>query len=59
MAKTGKSTLYKHPKAQTLYLTIPADVVNDSTFPFKKGDVVHVKISDDFEGLEILRRKDD
>jgi hypothetical protein len=38
-----------------LYLTIPAGVVNDSTFPFKKGDVVHVRISDDFEGLEILK----
>lgn len=55
MTKSGKSKLYKHPKAQTLYLTIPAGVVNDSTFPFKKGDVVHVRISDDFEGLEILK----
>lgn len=42
--KKGRSKLYKHPKAATLYLTIPADVVKDSTFPFKKGDVVIVEI---------------
>ncbi len=51
----GESKLSKHPKASTIYLTIPADVVKDSTFPFKAGDKVSVRISDDFEGLEIIK----
>lgn len=47
--KIGKSKIYKHPNAATLYLTIPADVVKDSTFPFKEGDVVSVMITEDAE----------
>ncbi|MCJ7635007.1 hypothetical protein MUP77_21780 [Candidatus Bathyarchaeota archaeon] len=45
--KDGTSKLYKHPKASTLYLTIPSDVVKDSTFPFKQGDIVNIWISTD------------
>jgi hypothetical protein len=39
----GTTKLYKHPKAHTLYLTIPARIVQDSTFPFKAGDMVSVE----------------
>ena len=42
--KSGESKLYKHPKAATLYVTIPSDVVKDSTFPFQAGDRVTVEI---------------
>jgi hypothetical protein len=38
----GKSTIYKHPKAGTLYITIPAKIATDSQFTFKKGDKVHI-----------------
>lgn len=44
--KSGRSKLYKHPKCATLYVSIPAPVVHDSTFPFKAGDRVTVAIYD-------------
>jgi len=39
----GEAKIYKHPKADTLYLTIPSKVVQDSTFIFKKGDRVKIR----------------
>jgi len=39
----GEAKIYKHPRADTLYLTIPSKVVQDSTFVFKKGDRVRIK----------------
>jgi len=38
----GEAKIYKHPKAETLYLAIPSKVVQDSTFVFKKGDQVRI-----------------
>jgi len=39
----GKSKLYAHKKAKTLYLTIPATIARDSQFPLKAGDLVTVE----------------
>ena len=39
----GEAKIYKHPKAHTLYLTIPSNVAQDSAFIFKKGDHVTIK----------------
>jgi len=39
----GEAKIYKHQKADTLYLTIPSKVVQDSTFIFKKGDTVRIR----------------
>lgn len=39
----GETKLYKHQKADTLYLTIPSKVVQDSTFIFKKGENVKIR----------------
>lgn len=39
----GEAKIYKHPKADTLYLSIPSKVVQDSTFIFKKGDKVKIR----------------
>jgi len=39
----GESKIYKHRNAETLYLTIPSKVVQDSTFVFKKGDQVRIR----------------
>jgi len=39
---TGISKLYQHPKAKTMYLTIPSRIATDSTFNFKAGDKVSV-----------------
>lgn len=44
MTLSGKSTVSKHPKADTLYVGIPAKVASDSACPLKKGDVVRVTI---------------
>ena len=48
----GEAKIYKHPKAETLYLAIPSKVVQDSTFIFKKGD--QVKITYDPEKKAII-----
>jgi len=39
----GEAKVYKHPKADTLYFTVPSKVVQDSTFIIKKGDTVKVR----------------
>jgi hypothetical protein len=38
----GEAKLYKHSKADTLYVAIPAGLVKDSAFPFKQGERVSV-----------------
>jgi len=43
MTLEGISKLYQHPKAKTMYVTIPSKIVVDSTFSFKDGDKVTVK----------------
>lgn len=55
--KSGTSKLYKHPNADTLYMTIPASVVQDSTFPFKEDDEVFIEISDNPHGLVVTKGK--
>lgn len=39
----GETKLYKHTKADTLYLSIPSKLVQDSTFVFKKGERVKIR----------------
>ena len=39
----GEAKLYKHPRSQTLYVSIPAKVVQDSTFAFKGGQKVSIR----------------
>lgn len=46
MALEGNSTIFKHTKAKTFYLTIPSSLANDSIFPFKEGDLVRIRIKD-------------
>lgn len=36
----GRSKITKHPKASTLYLSIPAGMAKDSQFDLKEGDRV-------------------
>lgn len=40
----GQSTVYKHPKANTLYVTIPSEVARDSNCFLKPGMIVTVRI---------------
>ena len=44
MTLTGTSTLYQHPKAKTMYLTIPAGIASDSQFPWKPGDLLTLSL---------------
>lgn len=40
MVLSGQSKVCKHPKAATLYISIPARMAVDSQFDFKAGDKV-------------------
>lgn len=42
--KNGEAKLFKHGKAKTLYLTIPANMALDSMFPFENGEVVELEV---------------
>ena len=44
---TCKTTIYKHTKGATLYLSLASTLVSDSAFPFKPGDVVKVEVKGD------------
>ena len=35
--------MFRHSKAQTLYVTIPSATAQDSAFTIKEGDVVEIK----------------
>ena len=49
----GEAKLYKHPKSQTMYVTIPAKVVQDSTFVFKAGQKVSIKYNPETKTIVI------
>lgn len=53
----GEAKIYKHPKADTLYLAIPSHVVQDSTFIFKKGDQVKIRYDPDKKVIIIEQKK--
>lgn len=56
MTLNGSSTIYKHPKASTLYLTIPSKIACDSQFNLKKGDKVNLKFDPKSKSLVIKKR---
>jgi hypothetical protein len=39
----GEVKLYKHPKSQTMYITVPAKIVQDSAFVLKAGQKVPIR----------------
>lgn len=47
MTITHTSRIFASGEAATLFLTLPAAVVSDSTFPFAVDDTVHVTIDGD------------
>lgn len=46
MAETHPSRIFRSGNATTLYVTIPANVVSDSQFPFSADDEVTVAIDE-------------
>jgi len=63
MTKTGRTKIYKHQTANTLYLTIPAGMASDSAFPFKEGQKVMLVFDNDclhvFPDPEAVRKVDE
>ena len=53
----GKSKIYKHKNAGTLYVTIPAKIATDSQFHFKAGDSVLIRFSLEQKRLEITKKE--
>jgi hypothetical protein len=47
MATTHPSRIFASGTASTLYVTIPAQIVTDSQFPFEADDDVVVTLDDD------------
>lgn len=47
MTTSHPSRIFASGDATTLYVTIPAQVVSDSQFPFKTDDAVTVTIEND------------
>lgn len=44
--KKGTSKIYRlNPKAKTLYLSIPAELIKEKGFPFKAGDIVKIELN--------------
>ena len=56
MLLVGQAKVFKHGKAKTLYVSIPAKVADDSQFTIKEGDLVEVKFDPD-EGAVVIRPK--
>ena len=40
MTLEGESTVFRHGKAKTLYVSIPSQIVQDSAFEIEEGDKV-------------------
>lgn len=58
MVLIGTSKLSKHPKAATLYISIPADMAKDSQFKLKNGDKVQLTYNVEVEELTVKKEKE-
>ena len=52
----GKSKVFKHGKAKTLYVSIPSKIADDSAFTIRSGDEVEVKFDTEL-GAVVIRPK--
>ena len=52
----GTSKLVKrNPKANTLYLSIPANIVKDEGFPFEDGELIKIELDKDQQRIIISK----
>lgn len=58
MTLQGESKLFRHGKADTMYVTIPAAIVKDSAFTFKEGQRVKVRFDPKTRTVVIKAHKD-
>ena len=52
-----QATVYKHTKGNTLYVSIPSKMAQDSAFPVKEGDQVEIVWDKDLEAIVIRPKK--
>lgn len=50
---SGVVKIYKHPKAKTLYMSIPSNMVQDSQFIFKPGQKVKIDFDPESKTLTV------
>lgn len=53
----GEVKVFKHPKAQTLYLSIPAKMAQDSDFTIKDGDTVIIEYDKKQKAIVVKRKE--
>ena len=60
MPLKAETKIVKNPNANTMYITIPAVLAQDSAFPFKEGSSVEVEIVTDertvSKGVIVVRK---
>lgn len=65
LALTGKGKFINRPtitggkKYDKYFLYIPSDVANDSQFPFKAGDVIHIKVDPRRGRISVVKQATD
>ena len=52
-----EATVYKHTKGNTLYVSIPSKMAQDSAFPVKEGDQVEIVWDKSLEAIVIRPKK--
>ncbi len=52
-----EATVYKHTKGNTLYVSIPSKLAQDSQFPIKEGDEVAIEWDPDQRAIVIRPKK--
>jgi hypothetical protein len=52
-----EATVYKHTKGNTLYVSIPSKLAQDSAFPIKEGDAVEIEWDQDLKAIVIKPKK--
>jgi len=57
MMLVGQAKVFKHGKAKTLYVSIPAKVADDSQFTIKEGDLVEVRWDPEAKAVVIHAKK--
>ena len=52
-----EATVYKHTKGNTLYVSIPSKLAQDSGFPIREGEKVDIEWNPDMKAIVIKPKK--
>ena len=53
----SEATVYKHTKGNTLYVSIPSKMAQDSGFPIKEGEKVDIVWNEELKAIVISPKK--